>query len=101
MSAKRSKGGIPGIRLLAWSLLLAIFLVGESLAAEIKPARTVMPNGLTVLTMDQSSLPIVTVNVMVKAGAVHDPDALAGLSSMVAQMLDEGTKTRAATQIAQ
>src|SRR5205807_2952675 len=33
--------------------------------------------------------------------AVHDPDALAGLSSMVAQMLDEGTKTRTSTQIAQ
>jgi zinc protease len=60
-----------------------------------------MPNGLTVLVLDQPFLPLVTVNALVKAGAVNDPDALAGLSSMVAQMLDEGTKTRSATQIAQ
>ncbi|TLY19923.1 MAG: insulinase family protein [Nitrospirae bacterium] len=102
MSAKPCQGavclrtGFP-----AWILLLAIFIVGECLAAEIKPSRTVLPNGLTVVTLDQPSLPIITVNVMVKAGAVHDPDTLAGLSSMVAQMLDEGTKTRTSTQIAQ
>jgi zinc protease len=60
-----------------------------------------MPNGLTVLILDQPFLPLVTVNVLVKAGAVSDPDAVSGLSSMVAQMLDEGTKTRSATQIAQ
>ena len=90
MSAGPCQGTVcPGIRIPAWSLLLAIFIVGESLAAEIKPSRTIMPNGLTVVTLDQPSLPIITVNVMVKAGAVHDPDALAGLSSMVAQMLDE------------
>lgn len=86
---------------LAWGLLLAVLLGGQSWAAEMKPSRTVLPNGLTVLTVDQPSLPIITVNVLVKAGAVHDPDAQAGVSSMVAQMLDEGTKSRSATQIAQ
>jgi zinc protease len=85
----------------ACGVLLAVLLGGPCSAAEIKPSRTVMPNGLTVLLLDQPFLPIVTVNVLVKAGAVYDPDALAGLSSMVAQMLDEGTKTRSATQIAQ
>ena len=82
-------------------LLLALLFPSQSWAAEIKPSRTVMPNGVTVLTLYQPSLPIITVNVLVKAGAVRDPDGLAGLSSMVAQMLDEGTKTRSATQIAQ
>jgi zinc protease len=102
MSIKPCKGVLSvWIGFAAWSLLLAIVLAGESLAAEIKPSRTVMPNGLTVVTLDQPSLPIITVNVLMKAGAVHDPDALAGLFSMVAQMLDEGTKTRTATQIAQ
>ena len=81
--------------------LLSVMAGSPSSAAEIKPSRTVMPHGLTVLILDQPFLPIVTVNVLVKTGAVNDPDALAGLSSMVAQMLDEGTKTRSATQIAQ
>jgi zinc protease len=91
----------PRILFAACGVLLAVLLGGLCSAAEIKPSRTVMENGLTVLLLDQPFLPIVTVNALVKAGAVNDPDALAGLSSMVAQMLDEGTKTRSATQIAQ
>ncbi len=87
------------------SFLIAVLLgVGtgkDSGAAEIKPSRTVMPNGLTVLTLDQPFLPMVTINILVKAGSVKDPEGLAGLSSMVAEMLDEGTKTRNATTIAQ
>ena len=77
MSAKPCKGVVSlWIGCTAWSLLLTIWLAGESLAAEIKPSRTTLPNGLTVVTLDQPSLPIVTVNVLVKAGAAHDPDAL-------------------------
>src|SRR5437879_13327643 len=76
-------------------------LSGASHAAEIKPTRVVTENGMTVLIVDQPFLPIVTVNVLVKAGAVCDPDAKAGLSTMVAEMLDEGTKTRSPTQIAE
>ncbi len=60
-----------------------------------------MPNGLTVLILDQPFLPMVTINILVKAGAVKDPERLGGVSSMVAEMLDEGTKTRSATGIAQ
>ena len=47
MSAKSSPGVVcPGIGFPIWILLLTIFIVGECLAAEIKPSRTVMPNGL-------------------------------------------------------
>src|SRR5207249_11214212 len=67
----------------------------------IRPTRVVMENGMIVLIADQPSLPIVTVDVLMKAGAVYDPDAKAGLAYMVAEMLDEGTKTRSATQIAE
>jgi zinc protease len=97
----RREVGCPWILFAAFGVFLAVLLGGPCSAADLKPSRTVMPNGLTVLVLDQPFLPIVTVNVLVKAGAVHDPDALAGLSSMVAQMLDEGTKSRSATQIAQ
>ena len=87
------------------TFLLAVFAVGSVLpgashAAGIKPTRVVTENGMTVLIVDQPSLPIVTVNVLIKAGAVYDPDAKAGLSYMVAGMLDEGTTTRSAVQIA-
>ena len=81
-------------------LLVALF-AQQSMAADIHPSRNVLPNGLTVLVLDQPFLPMVTINILVKAGAVKDPEGRGGLSSMVAQMLDEGTRTRSATQIAQ
>ena len=92
------------LSLLVTSLLAAVFVAlfaQQTMAADIKPSRTLMPNGLTVLTLDQPFLPMVTINILVKAGSAKDPEALGGLSSMVAQMLDEGTKTRRSTEIAQ
>jgi len=89
------------IRLLAAALIAFCIAPALSYAADLKPIRVVTENGMTLLIQDQPSLPIVTVNVLVKAGAVLDPDAKAGLAYMVGGMLDEGTKTRSATQIAQ
>ncbi|HZC67800.1 MAG TPA: insulinase family protein, partial [Nitrospirales bacterium] len=88
------------------TLLIAVIAVGSFLAsashaAEIKPTRVVTENGMTVLIVDRPSLPIVTVTVLMKAGAIYDPDAKSGLSYMAADMLDEGTKTRSAVQIAE
>ena len=88
------------------TLVLAVLAVGSVLtsashAAEITPTRVVTENGMTVLIVDQPSLPIVTVTVLMKAGAVYDTDAKAGLSYMVADMLDEGTKARTAVQLAE
>jgi zinc protease len=85
----------------ATAVLLVALFAQHGMAADIKPSRNVLPNGLTVLILDQPFLPMVTINILVKAGAVKDPEGRGGVSSMVAQMLDEGTKTRTATQIAQ
>ncbi len=74
---------------IAAAVVIVLVLAQASFAADIKPVRIVTPNNMIVLIVDQPSLPIVTVNVLVKAGAVHDPDALAGLAYMTAGMLDE------------
>ena len=93
------------LRYLSWScaalLIFGTVLANVSFAADIKPIRVVTANGLTLLILDLPSLPIININVLIKAGATFDPDAKAGLSNLVAQLLDEGTKTRSATQIAQ
>src|SRR5437867_13100173 len=88
------------------TFLLAVLAVGSVLpgaahAVGIKPTRVVTENGMTVLIADRPSLPIVTVNVLIKAGPVYDPDAKAGLAYTVAGMIDEGTTTRSAGQIAE
>lgn len=88
------------------TFLIAVLAVGSVLpgashATGFKPTRVVTENGMTVLIVDQPSLPIVTVNVLIKAGAVYDPDAKSGLLYMVASTLDEGTTTRSAVRIAE
>ena len=89
------------IRLLAAALITLCITPTLSRAADIKPVRVVTENGMVLLIQDQPSLPIVTVNVLIKAGAALDPDAKAGLAYMVGGMLEEGTRTRSATQLAQ
>jgi zinc protease len=83
------------------ALAVGSVLPGASHATAFKPTRVVTENGMTVLLVDQPSLPIVTVTVLIKAGAIYDPDAKSGLLHMVASTLDEGTTTRSAVRIAE
>ena len=60
-----------------------------------------LPNGLIWLFSQQPELPMVTVNLTVKAGALFDPPQKAGLANLTATLLRYGTKTRTAQQIAE
>jgi predicted Zn-dependent peptidase len=57
-------------------------------------------NGLLLACVEQRNLPIVDVEVVVRAGAALDQPRQAGRAMMVAEMLDEGTHTRDVMQIA-
>ncbi len=82
------------------SILVCSTAVPPGEAAEIKPVRFVTPNGLTVLVVEQHFLPMLQVHALVKAGSAQDPPDKAGLANLVASLLDEGTATRNAKQIA-
>jgi len=94
-----------------WSCVNMVFLVSLllwllaplpwTIAADINPIRFVMPTGLTVLVIEEHSLPIVQIHALVKAGSAQDPPEKAGLANFVASLLDEGTTTRTAGQIAE
>jgi predicted Zn-dependent peptidase len=58
-----------------------------------------LSNGLRVRLVEYDRLPIVALNLVVEAGAVNDPPGRPGLASMTAEMMNEGTRTRTATQI--
>ncbi len=83
------------------AVLWFVFLAAPLHAAEIKPHRFVTPNGLTVLVVEQHAFPIVQIQALVKTGSVQDPPEKAGLANLVAGLLDEGTTTRNATQLAE
>ncbi len=64
------------------------------------PTSFKLSNGLTVIHHKVSGLPIVAANLVVKSGSGANPTAKPGLASFTAEMLDEGTATRSATQLA-
>jgi zinc protease len=60
-----------------------------------------LENGMRVLIILQHEQPAVTVRLIVGVGAAQDPAGKAGLASLVGQLLDQGTTTRSAEQIAE
>jgi len=83
------------------AILCFVVLAAPVHAADIKPHRFTTPNGLTVLVVEQHALPIVQIQALVKTGSVQDPPEKAGLANLTAGLLDEGTTTRSATQLAE
>jgi zinc protease len=59
-----------------------------------------LSNGLEVLIVEHHELPVVTMNLAIKSGSAADPQNRAGLASLTADLLDEGTKKRSALEIA-
>lgn len=59
-----------------------------------------LANGLTVIHHHNPALPLVSAELVIKAGASANPPDHPGLAGFTASMLDEGTATRSAPQIA-
>ncbi len=57
-------------------------------------------NGLPVILAESRRLPLVTVDLVVKTGSSANPKERPGLASLTANLLDEGTTKRSATEIA-
>jgi zinc protease len=64
------------------------------------PASATLANGLTLILNERRGLPIVAANLVIKSGSEANPVDKAGLANFVATMLDEGTTTRDALQLA-
>jgi zinc protease len=64
------------------------------------PVRRVLGNGVVVLTARTTSTPAVTIHASFAAGTVWDPPATTGLSHFVSRVIDRGTVTRTAADIA-
>lgn len=62
--------------------------------------KTKLSNGLNVWIVEQSELPIVSMNLVLNSGGTIDPKDRSGLASFTASLLDSGTETRSAVEIA-
>jgi zinc protease len=61
--------------------------------------RRKLSNGLEVLIVEQHEVPVVNMNLVLRTGGAADPQDRAGLASLTAALIDEGTKTRSSMDI--
>lgn len=81
-------------------LSLACPATGQTL--KLPPHEKVMlKNGMTVLLMHKPGVPMVSFEVIVKAGSVEDPAGEEGLASVTAGLLRKGTAKRSAQQFSE
>jgi zinc protease len=67
-----------------------------------KPTEIKLPNGLTILVLEDHRLPLVTARLSILgAGALNDPADVPGLANITASMLTQGTQTLSSKQIAE
>jgi zinc protease len=59
-----------------------------------------LPNGLVVLVVEDSRLPLVSYRLALRTGDAHDPSELPGLMDMLTGLLTEGTESRTSREIA-
>ena len=64
------------------------------------PESATLANGLTLLLNERRGLPVVAASVVLRTGSDANPLDKPGLANFVAAMLDEGTASRSALQIA-
>ena len=61
---------------------------------------TTLSNGLTVVVVEDSRLPLVSYRLALRTGDAHDPAELPGLMDMLTGLLTEGTPSRTSREIA-
>jgi zinc protease len=59
-----------------------------------------LTNGLQVIAVSHHEQPAVSLRLLVRAGAAQDPEGRPGVAALAATLLDQGTATRSAEQIA-
>jgi len=59
-----------------------------------------LPNGMTLLLIENHEQPSLSASLSFRAGSAYDPAGKEGLSAIVAELLTKGTPTRSADQIA-
>jgi zinc protease len=65
------------------------------------PTEFTLPNGLKVLLVEDHALPVVTAEVVSRAGSVNNPQDKSGLATLTAEIMGDGTTSRSLTQLAE
>ena len=67
----------------------------------LAPSRERLSNGAVVVAKDTRTTPAVTISAAFRAGSVYDPPSRIGLAHFLSRVIDRGTETRSADDIAE
>ena len=99
-SAAQSPGGGESINAEeSWRREVPAASAGRALQVPT-PESTQLPNGLTLILSERKSIPMVAADLVVRTGSDANPVDMPGLANFTVAMLDEGTESRSALQIA-
>ncbi len=76
-------------------------LSGEENIVTMKYRKATLDNGLRVIMVEHHELPIVAIEMLVKAGSVHESRDKPGLAHIVTQLLREGPRTKDSLEISE
>lgn len=82
-------------------IFLCATIIPSSLDARFLPQRSVLENGLVLLTSEQRALPMVTLNLLIKAGSRYDFQGKEGVANLTSQLLTHGTRRRTSLEISE
>ncbi|MHB9073446.1 MAG: M16 family metallopeptidase [Desulfobaccales bacterium] len=88
----------------SWVVIGVFLLSSAAFAAPETPVlgtREKLPNNLVWLFSQQSELPLVTLELIIKAGTLEEPPGKEGLANLTASLLLNGTKSRPSAKIAE
>jgi zinc protease len=66
----------------------------------LKPRETTLPNGLSLVVVEDKRLPLISYRLAFRVGGAFDPPDLPGLTDLLAGLLPEGTQTKTSKEIA-
>ncbi len=84
--------------IIVWTALLVLCMVAAP-AQALDSTKRVLPNGLTVLTVERTNLPVVMVSLLIQASQLNEERKQAGVAYLTGKMLTEGTQKRTAQAI--
>ena len=67
----------------------------------LAPSRATLSNGVTVIAKEARTIPAVTINLAMRVGSMYDPPDAPGTVHLLSRVIDRGTATRSAADIAE
>ena len=82
--------------------LLLVFSFAQAQSISLPPAeRVVLDNGVVLILNEKHDVPLVAVDILIRGGALGDPDGKAGASSLLASLLEKGAGERGSAEFAE